>query len=111
MRLLSTTLEGAVRAIGSGDVRGIEHDLHRLHAAKEATEAALRDGRYVPPKNPDQVARFFALDEEFHDDLGSLVIASRNNDVPAAAEALGAIMGGCQRCHAEFRFSTAVQEH
>jgi hypothetical protein len=103
MRLLSTTLEGAVRAIGSGDVRGIEHDLHRLHSAKEATEAALREGRYRPPKSPDQIERFFVLDEAFHGDLGSLVTASRANDVPAAAEALGAIMRGCHGCHSEFR--------
>lgn len=103
MRLLSATLEATVRAIGSGDVRGIEHELHRLHGAKEATEAALREGRYRPPKNPDQIERFFVLDEAFHDDLGALVTASRNNDVPAAAEALGAIVRGCQGCHSEFR--------
>src|SRR5690606_18289658 len=49
MQLLTGTLERAVRAIGLGDVRGIAHDLHQVHGAKEATEAAIRDGKYRPP--------------------------------------------------------------
>jgi len=103
MRLMTSILEATVRAIGARDVRGLDHELHRLHAAKEATTAAVRDGSYKLPKNPDQVAAFEAMDEAFHKDLAALVYASRDNDVPRAAEALGAIMRGCEGCHTTFR--------
>lgn len=103
MRLLSATLQSAVRGIGAGDVRSVEHELHQLHAAKEATEAAIRSGAYRLPRNPDRVDRFRELDEAFHGGLGSLVQASRRNDVPATAEALGVVLRGCQGCHSEFR--------
>jgi hypothetical protein len=103
MRMLTSILEATVRAIGARDVRPIEHELHRLHAAKQATTAALRDGSYKLPKNPDQVDAFVALDEAFHEHLGTLVSASHANDVPRTAEALGAIVRGCEGCHAMFR--------
>lgn len=103
MRMLTAILEATVRAIGARDVRPIEHELHRLHAAKEATTAALRAGSYKLPKNPDQVDAFVAMDEAFHEHLGALVSASRANDIPGAADALGAIVRGCEGCHAMFR--------
>lgn len=103
MRMLTSILEGTVRAIGARDVRPIEHELHRLHAAKEATTAALRDGSYKLPRNPDQVDAFVAMDEAFHEHLGALVSASRANDIPRTADALGAIVRGCEGCHAMFR--------
>jgi hypothetical protein len=103
MRMLTSILEATVRAIGARDVRPIEHELHRLHAAKEATTAALRDGSYKLPKNPEQVAAFVAMDEAFHEHLGLLVSASRANDIPRTADALGAIVRGCEGCHVMFR--------
>jgi len=103
MRMLTDILAATVRGIGARDVRPIEHELHRLHAAKEATTAAVRSGAYKLPKNPDGVAQFEAMDEAFHEHLGSLVMASRANEVPATAEALGAIMRGCHGCHEAFR--------
>lgn len=103
MRLLTSILQATVGGIGARDVRPIEHELHRLHAAKEATEAALHDGSYRLPKNPDQLAAFAALDEAFHKDLEALVEASHANDVPRAVDALGAILHGCEGCHATFR--------
>lgn len=103
MRLMTAILEQTVRGIGMGDVRGIDERLHELHAAKEATSAAVASGAYKLPKSPDNVAAFSAMDEAFHEHLGALVVASRANDVPAAAEALGAIMRGCHGCHTTFR--------
>ena len=103
MRLLTATLESAVRGIGAGDVRAVEHEVHRLHAAKEATDAALESGAYRLPKNPEGIARFRELDSAFHGGLGRLVDASRRNDVPATAEAVGVVLSGCQGCHSEFR--------
>lgn len=103
MRLLTAALEGAVRGIGVGDVRGVQHDLHRVHAAREATEAALHAGSYRPPSHADQLERFVELDEAFHAELEALVAASARNDVPATAEALGRVTSRCEGCHAEFR--------
>jgi cytochrome c556 len=103
MRMLTQILEATVRGIGANDVRGIDEQLHRLHAAKEATSAAVKSGTYKLPKNPEGVAQFEAMDEAFHEHLGSLVRASRANDVPAAADALAQIVRGCPSCHAVFR--------
>ncbi len=103
MRLLTATLETAVRGIGAGDVRAVAADLHRVHAAKAATEAALESGAYTLPKAPDQLARFRAMDEAFHGDLVGLVRASQRNDVAGVAAAVGVVLAGCPRCHAEFR--------
>ena len=103
MRTLTEILELTIRSIGTRDVRPIEHELHRLHAAKEATIAAVRRGTYTLPKNRDNVAGFAAMDDAFHADLEELAAASRANDVQAAAEALASLMRGCEGCHAAFR--------
>lgn len=103
MQLLTAALESAVRGIGTGDVRPLEHELHRVHAAKQATEAAIADGSYKPPKNPDALDRFTELDEAFHDELRKLVAASRANDLSATADALGGVLRSCEGCHSEFR--------
>lgn len=103
MQLLTKALEAAVRGIGAGDVRAVEHELHRVHAAKEATANALSDGTYRPPKNGDQLDRFRAMDEAFHRELVPLVDASRRNDVPGTAKALGTVLEACAGCHESFR--------
>jgi len=103
MRLLTTALEATVRGIGAGDVRGAEHELHGVHAAKEATEAAIHGGSYRLPKNAQRLDHFRELDETFHHDLEALADASHRNDVTATAQALGVVMRGCQGCHVEFR--------
>jgi len=103
MRLLTTALEATVRGIGAGDVRAAEHELHGVHAAKDATEAAIHGGSYRLAKNPERLDRFHELDEAFHRDLEALANASHRNDVAATAEALGVVMRGCHGCHAEFR--------
>ena len=74
-----------------------------VRASMEATAAALRDGTYRPPRNPDRLAAFEALDEAFHVDLERLVEASQRNDVGGAAAALGSVLQACQGCHSEFR--------
>jgi hypothetical protein len=103
MRMLSQIIEATVRGIGANDVKGIDEQLHQLHAAKEATAEAVKSGAYRLPKNPDGVAQFTKMDESFHEHLGALVTASRVNDVAAAAEALSQIVRGCPGCHAAFR--------
>jgi hypothetical protein len=103
MRLLSAAMEEAVRGIGAGDVRRLEHLLHGLHGAKETTEKAIAQGEYRPPKNGDKTERFRELDEAFHKELERLVSASRDNDVPRTAEAMGRALVSCHGCHSEFR--------
>jgi cytochrome c556 len=103
MRMLTEILQHTVRGIGVGDVRPIEHELHALHEAKEATEAAVKSGAYKLPKNADKLEQFEAMDEAFHEQLGALVTASDKNDVPAAATALGNLVQACAGCHAAFR--------
>ena len=102
MRLLTSALESAVRGIGYGDVRGVEHELHAVHAAKAATEAAIREGRYKPPRGG-SLDGFRELDEAFHGDLERLAQAAHENNVSATAASLGAVMQRCQGCHGEFR--------
>lgn len=103
MRLLSEALAGAVHAVGRGDVRGVEHDLHRVHGAKEATEAAVKSGKWAPPKNADELERFRELDRAFHDELEKIVAASRANDVAGVAAGTGRALSACQGCHSDFR--------
>jgi cytochrome c556 len=103
MRLMTEILESTVRGIGARDVSAIAGQLHRLHDAKEATTAAVQSGAYRLPKNAANVDGFLAMDDAFHAHLGALVKASRANDVPAAATALGAIMQGCHGCHETYR--------
>jgi cytochrome c556 len=103
MHLLATALETAVRGIAAGDVRPVEHALHRVHAAKEMTEAALERGSYRLPKNSDRVGRFRELDETFHRKLEELGAASRANDISRTARAVGEALDACHGCHTEFR--------
>ena len=103
MQLLTTVLENAVRGVGEGDVSHIAHELHQLHEAKEATEAAVKDGSYTLPKNSDQVSTFLTMDEVFHSQLEGMVHASRANDVPAMALAVGRTLNSCSSCHTLFR--------
>lgn len=103
MQLLASAMEVAVRAIGLGDVRAVPHALHRVHKARAVTEAALEAGSYQPPKNGDQLTRFIELDTAFHTELERIVRSSRQNDVPATAEAVGKALVACHGCHAEFR--------
>lgn len=103
MRTLTSALELSVRAIGAGDLRGVEHELHKVDEAREATEAALHSGAYRLPKNADRIEEFARRDEAFHRDLEHFAQACRDNDVAAAAEALGPVLRGCPTCHTDFR--------
>jgi len=103
MQLLTAAMEGAVRAIGMGDVREVGHALHRVHEAKQGTAAALEQGSYRPPKNGERIERFRELDDAFHSHLARIVAASHANDVDGTARAVGEALGACNGCHTEFR--------
>lgn len=103
MQLLTTVLENAVRGVGDGEVSHIADELHQLDAAKHATEAAIEDGSYVLPYNSDQLSAFLAMDDAFHHQLEAMIDASRADDVPAMALAIGDTLNSCYSCHALFR--------
>ena len=103
MQLLTTVLENAVRGVGDGEVSHIADELHQLDAAKHATEAAIEDGSYVLPYNSDQLSAFLAMDNAFHHQLAAMIDASRADDVPAMALAIGDTLNSCYSCHALFR--------
>ncbi len=101
MRQLECAMQRAVAAIGRDELAMIASDLHVVHAAKEATAAAIARGDWKPATG--EVAAFIALDEVFHESLGALVVAAQAGDAVATPAALGAVLGGCQGCHAAFR--------
>ncbi|MBK7072487.1 MAG: cytochrome c [Myxococcales bacterium] len=101
MRRLECALQQAVAAIGRDELPAIAHQLHVVHAAKEATAQAIAAGTWAPATG--DVKAFVALDQAFHRELEALVEASMARDHAAAAAALGRTLGGCQGCHAAFR--------
>ena len=103
MRLLHAAMQATLTGIAYGDVRAVPEAFEAIDRAKEATEAALASGAYVPARNGDRLDRFRELDEAFHPQLERIVEAARRGDVPATAEAMGAALRGCDPCHQEFR--------
>ena len=77
--------------------------MHVVHGARELTEHAVESGAYKLSRNGDKLEAFKALDESFHAELEKLVAAARANDSIATSTALGAVMGRCEGCHAQFR--------
>lgn len=103
MRLLHEAMRDTVSAIALGTLSTIPERLHAVHRARELTEKAVESGAYVLPRNADQLEAFKALDDSFHGELEKLVTAATANDPVATATALGAVMGRCAGCHAQFR--------
>jgi hypothetical protein len=103
MRLLHEAMRDTVSAIALGKLPTIPERLGAVHRARELTEQALESGSYVLPKNADQLDAFKALDESFQGELEKLAAAATANDPVATATALGAVMGRCEGCHAQFR--------
>jgi ubiquinone/menaquinone biosynthesis C-methylase UbiE/cytochrome c556 len=103
MRLLLAALQGAVAAIADDDLARVPSLIHGIHEARDATEAAIENGRYKPPKNPDRIDAFKAMDDSFHEQLVTLVKAAQANDLAATTTQFGAVLQQCQGCHALFR--------
>ncbi len=103
MRLLHEAMRDSVSAIGLGTLSTIPERLHGVHRARELTEQAIESGAYKLPRNGDQLEAFKALDESFHGELEKLLAGASANDPIATSTALGAVMGRCEGCHAQFR--------
>lgn len=101
MRLLLAAVQQGVEGVALGDVRAVPAAFHQVHAAKEATAAAVRAGAWRPVQG--DLAQFEALDEAFHAKLEPLVEASARGDVPATGEALAEVIRQCDGCHRVFR--------
>ncbi len=103
MRLLHEAMRDSVTAVANNQLSSIPELLHRVHRAREMTEAAIEHGGYRLPRNADQIAAFRALDESFHEELVGLLGAARSGDSTATATHLGTVMARCNGCHSQYR--------
>lgn len=103
MRMLEAALRDSVTAIAAGDVRKLPKRLHAVHIAAGDTEAALKSGKYKPPKGADNTEAFLALDADFHREMIQMVKAAKKNDVAKTATHFGGLMNRCYGCHQQFR--------
>jgi hypothetical protein len=103
MRLLHEAMRDAVTAIGTDNLGLIGDGLHRVHRARELTEAAIEAKAYTLPKNAAKLDAFKEKDDAFHGELEKLVAASKSNDTKATSVQLGVVLSKCSDCHAQFR--------
>jgi len=102
MALLHAAVVVTLVGIETGNVDAVPEAFHRVHAAKEVTEAALDSGAWKP-KAGTTVAAFKKQDQAFHRELEKLVKAAAKKDVAATAKQLGAVITGCPACHTTFK--------
>ena len=104
MITLTAAMQEVVVALANNQLSTIRPAIHRIHLAREQTEAALDQGLIKLPRNPDKLAEFKKEDAAFHDELVKLLKAAQANDLTAATRQTGVILDGCTRCHLSYRF-------
>ena len=104
MRELALAMQVTLNAIANNTLGDVTPAIHKVHGARDLTEAALKDKLVVLPKNGDKLAAFIKEDEAFHNELVKLVKAARANDLTAATRQFGVVMNGCTACHSKYRF-------
>lgn len=104
MRILDAVMREVLTMIANNQLGGIPDRIYSVHGARDATEKAIADRRYLPPRNDEGIEAFVATDRAFHDDLVRLVKAARANDLAATTGAYAAVVVGCTSCHQRFRF-------
>lgn len=104
MRELTLAMQVTLAAIANNTLDDIPPAIHRVHAARDLTEAALAKGQVKLPRNADKLPAFVRQDEAFHGELVKLVRAARAHDLPAATRQFGVVLNGCTACHAQYRF-------
>lgn len=104
MRILEGVMREVLTMIANNQLAGIPDRIFSVHGARDATEKAISEKRYLPPRNDEGIEAFVATDRAFHDDLVRLVKAARANDLPGATGAYAAVVVGCTNCHQRFRF-------
>ncbi|MBE7452671.1 MAG: cytochrome c [Kofleriaceae bacterium] len=108
MRQLECAFQQAVSAVARDDLPSIARSLGVVHAAKDATAAAIAAGTWRPARG--EVAAFVALDEAFHRELEALYYASEARDHGKTGEAMGRALGLCQACHATYRAAAGAPD-
>jgi hypothetical protein len=103
MRLLHEAMRNCVTALAYGTLDSIPEGLHTVHRARELTEKALEKGSYKLPKNPEKLARFKDLDEQFHVELEKLAAVATSKDGAAIGRQVGVVLSQCPGCHAQFK--------
>lgn len=103
MRLLLQALQGTVAAIADDDLARVPSLIAGIHDARAATDAAIEDGSYRPPKNAGNLETFRVMDDAFHTELVGLVKAAQDDDMAATTSRFAAVLRHCQGCHAAFR--------
>ena len=103
MRLLHEAMRNCVTAVAYGTLDSIPESLHTVHRARELTEKALESGEYKLPKNPQKLATFKELDEQFHGELEKLVAIATSKDGAATGSQVGVVLSKCSGCHAQFK--------
>lgn len=106
MRQLVEAMNVFVLAVANNDLKAIPPAIHRVHSARQLTEQAIESGTYKLPKNPDKLSAFLKEDEAFHEELVTLVKASKANDLQSATTQVGKLVNGCTSCHVKFRFKS-----
>lgn len=104
MRELSTAMNEILLAVANNNLKVIPESIHRVHSARQLTEAAIESGHYKLPKNSDKMAAFIKEDDAFHEELVALMKASKTNDLNAATKQVGRLVNGCTSCHTQYRF-------
>jgi hypothetical protein len=104
MRLLDEAMRTTLTLLANRELEAIPAQILRVHPARQITEEAIAAGVYQPPKRPDELAEFQALDDAFHDDLKALLAAAERDDLDAATDAYADLVRGCTSCHQAFRF-------
>lgn len=103
MILLDKAFKNAIDGLILNKPEIIEHPFHEVHAAKMATEKAIKKGDVRLPKNGDKMEEFIQMDEVFHDKLRTLLRATRKKDMGEVKNAINDIMDGCVECHNKYR--------
>lgn len=103
MRLLDKAYKNLIDSLLLNKPEAIEEPFHEVHKAKANTEKALEKGEIRLPKNNDQMKEFVEMDERFHNDLVTVIKASRAGDMKKVRAATHKILDGCVQCHSKFR--------
>lgn len=103
MRLLHEAMRNCVTALAYGTLESIPETLHTVHRARELTEKALENGEYKLPKNPEKLATFKDMDEQFHSELEKLAAVATSKDGAATGRQVGVVLSKCSDCHAQFK--------
>ena len=103
MRLLTDAMNKSLLIIANGDLKDLPPTIFAVHGARNETEKAIKEGRYKPPKNSDDLEGFTATDTAFHDQLVRMVKAAKAGDRKEATAAYADVVIGCTNCHQQYR--------